>query len=128
MSGRRLGVGAAIVDGTLVTGDVIVDSSLVAAVGVSPSAAGGRIAVAGFVDLQVNGFAGVDFTNADEPGWADALLALARTGVTALAPTMPTARPDRYAGRAGHGGSRPCRTTSGCPRARGAPRGPVPVG
>ena len=45
-------------------GDVAVDDGVIAAVGVAP--AGGRgLAVAGFVDLQVNGFAGIDFTHAD---------------------------------------------------------------
>ncbi|MFT3852108.1 MAG: N-acetylglucosamine-6-phosphate deacetylase [Ilumatobacteraceae bacterium] len=96
MTIRRLGAAAAVVRGTLVAGDVAVDGDVVSAVGVQPAGPAGRIAVPGFVDLQVNGFAGVDFTTAGEDGWADALLALARSGVTAAAPTMPTAPPDRY--------------------------------
>ena len=54
-------------------------------------AAGGRIAAPGLVDIQVNGFAGVDLMAAD----ADELHALARAlpryGVTAWLPTLITA-------------------------------------
>ncbi len=96
MTVRHLGVGAAVVGDRIVPGDVEVDGDRVARLGVAPGAPGGRIAVAGFVDLQVNGFAGADFTTSDEGGWAAALLAMARTGVTAALPTMPTAPPDRY--------------------------------
>ncbi len=53
----RLGVARAIVDGVLVEGDVEVEDGHLSAMAVSPAGAGG-IAVPGFVDLQVNGFAG----------------------------------------------------------------------
>jgi N-acetylglucosamine-6-phosphate deacetylase len=55
----RLGVSAALVDGVLVSGDVAVADGVIEAVGL-PGASGGDIAAPGFVDLQVNGFAGVD--------------------------------------------------------------------
>jgi N-acetylmuramic acid 6-phosphate (MurNAc-6-P) etherase len=52
-----------------------------------------RIAVPGFVDLQVNGFGGVDFAAADAPATprGEALL---ETGVTAYQPTLITAPED----------------------------------
>jgi N-acetylglucosamine-6-phosphate deacetylase len=64
MTTHRLGVSAALVDGRLVAGDVAIDGELVEAVGLPP-ASGGRIAAPGLVDIQVNGFAGVDLMAAD---------------------------------------------------------------
>lgn len=93
---RRLGVDAALVGAELVPGDVLVDDGRIDSIGVAPAGRWGRIAVAGFVDLQVNGYSGIDFTMADDAGWHEALAALARTGVTAIAPTMPTAPLERY--------------------------------
>ncbi len=84
----RLGVEAAIVDGRLVSGDVALEGGLVTEVGL---AAGGRgIAAPGFVDLQVNGFAGIDFFGADAAAYAVAGEALLETGVTAYLPTFIT--------------------------------------
>jgi N-acetylglucosamine-6-phosphate deacetylase len=87
---RKLGVSAALVDGALVPGDVSLDGDVVAAVGLPP-APGGRIAAPGLVDLQVNGFAGVDLMAAE----VDQMLALAADlptyGVTAFLPTLITA-------------------------------------
>lgn len=97
MSIRRLGVAAAFVDGAVVPGDVAVDGGIVAAVGISPAGRAG-LAVPGFVDLQVNGFAGVDFSHAEAPAVRSALAAMARTGVTACLPTVPTAAPETYPG------------------------------
>jgi N-acetylglucosamine-6-phosphate deacetylase len=86
----RLGVTAALVDGTFVPGDVEVHDGVVAAVGVGGG--GGRgSAAAGLVDLQVNGFAGVDFLAADAAAYRHAGQALLATGVTALQPTFVTA-------------------------------------
>jgi N-acetylglucosamine-6-phosphate deacetylase len=62
-------------------------------VGLAP-AGGGRIAVPGFVDLQVNGFGGVDFATADSAAYARAGEALLETGVTAYQPTFITAPED----------------------------------
>jgi N-acetylglucosamine-6-phosphate deacetylase len=85
----RLGVGAALVDGKLVSGDVVVADGHVAAVGLS-SANGRGIASPGFVDLQVNGFAGVDFFSADADGYRRAGESLLECGVTAYQPTFIT--------------------------------------
>jgi N-acetylglucosamine-6-phosphate deacetylase len=85
----RLGVGAALVDGKLVPGDVEVADGHVASVGLS-SANGKGIASPGFVDLQVNGFAGVDFFSADGDGYRRAGESLLECGVTAYQPTFIT--------------------------------------
>jgi N-acetylglucosamine-6-phosphate deacetylase len=85
----RLGVEACIVDGVLVPGDVEVDDGRLTATGLtSPNGKG--IAVPGFVDLQVNGFGGVDFLDADAEGYRRAGAALLETGVTAYLPTLIT--------------------------------------
>jgi N-acetylglucosamine-6-phosphate deacetylase len=84
----RLGVEAALVDGRLVPGDVAIDGGRVQAVGLD--GVGRGIAVPGFVDLQVNGFAGVDFLGTDADGFAAAGEALLETGVTAYLPTLIT--------------------------------------
>ena len=86
----RLGVEAALIDGHLVSGDVEILGGRVAGVGLaSPNGRG--IAVPGFVDLQVNGFSGVDFLTADADGYRHAGEALLETGVTAYLPTFITA-------------------------------------
>jgi N-acetylglucosamine-6-phosphate deacetylase len=86
----RLGVHAALVDGRLVPGDVEVVDGRTAGYGlVSPNGRG--VAVPGFVDLQVNGFSGVDFFEADADGYRRAGEALLETGVTAFLPTFVTA-------------------------------------
>ena len=85
----KLGVAAAVVDGTLVPGDVEVSDGRISGVGLAaPSGAG--IAVPGFVDLQVNGFGGVDFLDADADGYRRAGEALLETGVTSYLPTLIT--------------------------------------
>ena len=86
----RLGVEAAIVEGELLAGDLEVVDGRVAAVGLSPRTGGG-IAAPGFVDLQVNGFGGVDFASADVDGYRRAGEALLDTGVTSYQPTLITA-------------------------------------
>ncbi len=90
----RLGVEAALVGGALVPGDVEVVEGRVSAYGLS-SPRGRGIAAPGFVDLQVNGFAGVDFLAADASGYARAGRALVATGVTAYLPTLVTAPEER---------------------------------
>src|SRR3954451_3115238 len=58
----RLGVEAAFVEGTFLPGDVDVEGGVVTAVGLAGGGQGDS--VPGFVDLQVNGFGGIDFLDA----------------------------------------------------------------
>ena len=85
----KLDVAAALVDGRLVPGRVEVADGRIAGYGLSGSGSG--IAAPGFVDLQVNGFGGVDFLDADADGYRRAGEALLETGVTAFMPTLITA-------------------------------------
>jgi N-acetylglucosamine-6-phosphate deacetylase len=89
----RLGVEAALVDGRLVLGDVETVDGRIAAYGLA-SPNGNGIATPGFVDLQVNGFAGVDFLEADADGYRRASDALLETGVTGFLATFITAAED----------------------------------
>jgi N-acetylglucosamine-6-phosphate deacetylase len=86
----RLGVEAALVGGRLVPGDVEIADGRVAGIGLS-SSNGRGIAVPGFVDVQVNGFGGVDFLETDGEGYRRAGEALLETGVTSFLPTLITA-------------------------------------
>jgi N-acetylglucosamine-6-phosphate deacetylase len=86
----RLGVEAALVRGELVAGDVDVEDGVVVHVGLGGGTRG-RVAVPGFVDLQVNGFGGVDFLAAATEDYLRAGEALLLTGVTAYQPTFITA-------------------------------------
>lgn len=85
----RLGVEAAVVDGVLVPGDVEIADGRIAAVRRGRDGTG--IAIPGLVDLQVNGFGGVDFATADAGGFVRAGKALLGWGVTAFQPTLITA-------------------------------------
>jgi N-acetylglucosamine-6-phosphate deacetylase len=85
----KLGVASALLDGSLVPGDVEVDEGRVVAVGVN-GRPGRGVAAPGFVDLQVNGFGGVDFLTADAGAYGRAGEALLATGVTAYQPTFIT--------------------------------------
>jgi N-acetylglucosamine-6-phosphate deacetylase len=86
----RLGVGAALVGTTLVPGDVEVADGRIGRVGIE-TGNGHGIAAPGFVDLQVNGFNGVDFASADAEGYRRAGEALLESGVTAYLPALITA-------------------------------------
>jgi N-acetylglucosamine-6-phosphate deacetylase len=90
----RLEVEAALVDGKLVPGDVEVADGVVTAVELAGAGVPGRIAVPGFVDLQVNGFAGVDLMESDRSGYARVGAALLEMGTTAYQPTFVTAPED----------------------------------
>ena len=94
----RLGVKAALVDGELVDGDVEVEveDGVITRLGVAPAGAEG-VAVPGFVDLHINGVAGVDFLAADPDAYDRAGEALARTGVVAYQPTLVSSDPGAYA-------------------------------
>lgn len=85
----RLGVAAALVDGEFVAGDVEIADGTVQRVGLQGSGSG--LAVPGFVDLQVNGFAGIDLAGADAAGYRAAGDALLETGTTAYQPTFTSA-------------------------------------
>ena len=85
----RLGVEAALVQGILVRGDVELDDAHVVDVGLSPAGSSG-IAVPGFVDIQVNGYGGVDFLAASSQDYGRAGEALLLAGVTAYQPTFIT--------------------------------------
>ena len=95
----RLGVRAALVEGVIVPGDVTVDpdEGRVAAIGVEPAGSSG-LATPGFVELQVNGIAGIDFTDADVDGYRIAGQALAATGVTSYQPTLISLPEEAYLG------------------------------
>ncbi|MGH3071680.1 MAG: N-acetylglucosamine-6-phosphate deacetylase [Gaiellaceae bacterium] len=86
----RLGVEAAVVDGVLLRGDVELADGRVVAVGLN-GGGGSGIAIPGLVDLQVNGFGGVDFATADSAAYRRAGEALLESGVTAFQPTLITA-------------------------------------
>jgi N-acetylglucosamine-6-phosphate deacetylase len=86
----RLGVAAAIVGGGLVRGDVAIADGRIVAAGLA-GGRGTRTAVPGFVDLQVNGFGGVDFAAAGAAEYRRAGAALLETGVTSFQPTLITA-------------------------------------
>jgi N-acetylglucosamine-6-phosphate deacetylase len=85
----RLGVEAALVGGRLMPGDIEVQDGIVTAVGLGRNGGQG-IAAPGFVDLQVNGFGGVDLLHADRDGYARAGEAMLATGTTAYQPTFIT--------------------------------------
>jgi N-acetylglucosamine-6-phosphate deacetylase len=85
----RLGVESALVDGALLAGDVEVTDGRVTGVGLA-GRTGHGIAAPGFIDLQVNGFGGVDFLDSDAAGYRRAGEALLETGVTAYLPTFIT--------------------------------------
>jgi N-acetylglucosamine-6-phosphate deacetylase len=89
----RLGVEAALVGRRLVPGDVETVDGRITAYGLA-SPNGNGIATPGFVDLQVNGFAGIDFLDADADGYRHAGEALLETGVTAFLATFITAPED----------------------------------
>lgn len=88
----KLGVAAAVVDGSLVRGDVEIENGRIAAVGLPGGRSG--IAIPGLVDLQVNGFRGIDLLHATGDEVERLGVELARTGVLWYQPTLITAPPE----------------------------------
>jgi N-acetylglucosamine-6-phosphate deacetylase len=91
----RLGVKAALAGGELIDGDVDIEDGVIARLGVSPTGSDG-IAVPGFVDLHINGIAGVDFLTADPEAYRLAGEALAQSGVVAFQPTFVSSDEEAY--------------------------------
>jgi N-acetylglucosamine-6-phosphate deacetylase len=110
----RLGVEAALVEGTFVRGGRRDRRRNGSSPSASPGGAGRGIAIPGFVDLQVNGFGGVDFLDADAEGYRRAGEALLETGVTSYLPTLITSPSRRSSRRCAR-----CRTTGAAPRILG---------
>ena len=80
----------------------------------------------GFVDLQVNGFGGVDFLDADADGYRRAGQALLETGVTAYLPTLITSPEEQLLAALARGpdGRRVARGSSASTsKGRSSPRG-----
>jgi N-acetylglucosamine-6-phosphate deacetylase len=78
-------------------GYVLVEAGVVAEVGSGPPPRRADVALPdgvlapGFVDLQINGYYGVEFQIPDEASWASVAARLPETGATAFLPTMITA-------------------------------------
>jgi len=76
----RLGVSGAVIGGEYIAGDLSITNGVIDQVGLPPGRGG--LAIPGFVDLQVNGFAGVNFATATVDQWREASRRLAQTGVS----------------------------------------------
>jgi len=84
----RLGVAGAVIAGGLVAGDVEVQDGVITRAGISPAGTG--YALPGLIDLQANGYGGVDFNEAGHDDFLTALRVLKRDGVFAVQPTIIT--------------------------------------
>lgn len=91
----RIGVRQCVTGGEVIPGDVEVDAGVITRLGVVPAGRGGT-ALPGYIDLQVNGYAGVDFSRAEAEDYAVAATALAATGVSAYQPTFISLPLDAY--------------------------------
>ena len=91
----RLGVEAALVHGELVPGDVSVEDGRVGEVGLA-GGSHGLIAIPGLVDIQNNGYGGVDFISASTEDYRGVGEALTATLSSPRSPRADTAaRPAR---------------------------------
>ena len=109
----RLGVARAVIEDRILDGDVVVEEGVVTEAGVAPAGRGG-LGAPGLIDLQVNGFAGIDFLSATAADYTTAGVALAATGVTAYQPTFISSPLGRYEESLG--------VVTGLPEAPGGPR------
>lgn len=89
MTSRRLGVDAVVDNGAMRPGDAVVAGGRIVEVGLPP-AGSGLVAARGFVDLQANGYAGVDLLAAEEDGVREVARAMRRHGVQAWQATLIT--------------------------------------
>lgn len=89
-SPRLLGVASAFDGSRMIRGDVLVGEGRILDIGVGQGV-GDHVAAPGFVDLQVNGFGGVDLQSAPAGAVVDMARRLAATGVTAYQPTVISA-------------------------------------
>ena len=90
MKTMRLGVRSALLEGSVIPGDVEIADGVIVSVGATPAGRTG-LAIPGYVDWQVNGYGGVDFLGAGEDGYRLAGEAMAACGVTAYQPTLVSA-------------------------------------
>ena len=88
---RRLGVAAAFIGGALVPGDVAVKDGTVVGLGLPGKGSG--IAAPGLIDLQVNGYAGIDAARASVDELEAMGMALMGDGVLAYQPTLISDEP-----------------------------------
>jgi N-acetylglucosamine-6-phosphate deacetylase len=88
----RLGVAAAVIDGEFTQGDVEVVDGVITAVGLPGSGSG--VAIPRLIDLQVNGFAGIDLLTAPIEGWHEVARALAARGVGGFVANLITSDPE----------------------------------
>jgi N-acetylglucosamine-6-phosphate deacetylase len=119
--GELLGVGRAFVDGHLVDGDVAMSDGLIVAVGLPGPDDG--IAAPGLVDLQVNGYAGIDVLTASVDELVEMGRALELDGVFGYQPTIISSEPARSlaaAARIAEAADRISRQNPGGPRSGGA--------
>lgn len=87
---RLLGVASAFDGQRMIRGDVLVEEGRILDIGVGQGV-GDHVAAPGFVDLQVNGFGGIDVQSAPAEAVVDMARRLAATGVTAYQPTVISA-------------------------------------
>jgi N-acetylglucosamine-6-phosphate deacetylase len=84
----RVSARGAVINGALVRGDISVEDGRLAEIGL-PSTGRGYV-LPGLIDLQVNGYGGVDFNAADAQQFEKAFVALRLDGVFMVQPTIIT--------------------------------------